>query len=317
MIKIRNKKAAFIVNSILPALIYGVFFFFLPVENHQDIGKYLENLQSVDQIVRISQMNFWSPIDLIRYSPAWYGIAYFSTLYADPILIISCFRFIIGFSISFFVFYSFPPTLEGKLSGLSVLIVPIVVNHMNEHLRQGFAASLFLFGIISRSKYIKYTLYAAAALFHPVVVFYYVVFSLSKCISIIKVSSGLKLVIVIVFSAIIVMALKFYLSSSDALYASQYDVNSTKRSMVGLLFWISILIIMMFSEKKWVLNNISSIFFVAIMAILYHLFEQSFRLIQTVLPVIAVAAWRLPNINKGLFFLALFIFSSYAWFLKI
>jgi hypothetical protein len=251
-----------------------------------------------------------------KYLFVWHLFLYLLAKYIfNPFIII----FILRFCIVFFTLNIVYKKSKSFVVIFLVIFSTLFMEHIVGGLRQGVAMIFFLWAFIQNSKKKKYAIYLLALLTHPIS-FVWIINDVIASLIVRYKFDNIASYLILFFGIIFSIGILF--TSSNILgflgYDNMYDFGITDRSLLSLLLW-TVITILLASDKR---HNILNIFITITLiqfCCLYMIFDMSFRIIWSIIPLMMV--YYMTTIRNfysklGLTFFILFTLVHYNYYIN-
>jgi hypothetical protein len=235
------------ISIIILSVLYAGILANLPLMEFFDRNNYL--LYTQDSLAILE--SHWSRgfFSFLSNEPAWLAINIVLSSFLSSETTLKC---IIFFSSLFFALVISKYKPRELIWFCLVLIVPTVINKYTVHLRQGLAIDFFLFGCFAHNKVLKRISFTIAPFIHSSFFIVYALMIINKIITWLKLSMGLRFLIIFIVAIIIglyLYSIAFYFGARQGQVDFQIASNT---SGVGFSFWFIILGVMCLEGRLFI-----------------------------------------------------------------
>ena len=287
------------------AFCYALFFsLYVPVFGYSDRQNYLYIAEYPLNILLGYLENYGLYFAFFN-EPIWYLINFILSNFLSPEFVVRVIVFISSFTFAYYLL-----TRQKRYFWLLIitLLSPQFTKHYLEHLRQGLAISVFLLGWNPLGFKQSKLLMIVSCFIHTTFMFIVPVYFLYQRLSSSRVSVGVSIGLSLLIFILPMLALNYLTSVLPFRQIAEYQSFESGGSGFGLLFYLSIAIVLMKKSSKFIANNIS-VFLVLFYCIAYFYSPVAARILESGLVFIVIAALQLPA-SKQMIIGSLFMVSS-------
>ncbi|WP_132353297.1 hypothetical protein [Photorhabdus khanii] len=198
---------------------------------------------------------------------------------------------------------------------LIFLFMPQILKNNIIHLRQGFAIALFILSWYSQSKIIKNILLISTPFIHSSFFIIITLVFIDSFSNKLRLSAGLRAIIVTLFGLLIGNSLGFISSELGARQANEYHFSSASISGLGFIFWFCIFWIYFLQGKDFTDKNSFSLTTLVFYLSTYFFVEFSGRFLENSLLIVLMSGLQLKN--NSFYYIMIFSYFIVAYLRQI
>ncbi|NNG45155.1 hypothetical protein HJP15_19910 [Pseudoalteromonas sp. NEC-BIFX-2020_002] len=297
-----NRQAYYIYLCVFFASIYALMLSSLPVnETIVDRINYIYYAEKSHVIfARYQSKGLFS---VLFNEPLWLIVNIVLSSIGDPTFIIKVIVFSSSFTVAYFVLTTNP---KGFLFLLLLLLFPQVIGKFIVHIRQGFAISIFILGIMSGNERVRFFLIICTPFIHSS--FFFIVFFAALCsqLQTSKLGEDVSSVVAVFISLLLGSSILVVGTFLGARQVSE-DSVTTSASGFGFVFWSAILVLYYLAGKDFIRRYIFSISCIVLYLATYFFTVYTARIFESGLIFAVLAALNLSPMRRLMAY-SLFVF---------